>query len=210
MLFLGDSITFGAGTSCPEKRYTSVFEKNTGAEVYNYGINGTRIARQINPLPENYHDANDFISRVEKMNDAADYVVVFGGTNDYKHGDAPFGTFDDRGAYTFYGALHTLIISIVNRYPEARIIFMTPLHRTNESCTTNIHGMTTPPFKAYVDAIRAVCEFYSIPVLDLYKNSGMNPEIPIIRELYMPDGLHPSDKGAERIAQMLETFLNNL
>lgn len=46
VLFLGDSITAGTGVSSPEKCYVSVFGKISGAIVTNYGIGGTRIAKQ--------------------------------------------------------------------------------------------------------------------------------------------------------------------
>lgn len=211
VLFIGDSITQGAGVSSREKRYTDVFGKITGADVYNYGVNGTRIARQrvevATPSAE-----RDFVMRFdEDIKEAeVDVVVVFGGTNDFGHGDAPLGCFSDRDVYTFYGALHVLIDRFVNKYPEARIVFMTPLHRLSEDSVTNSQGLRCEPLIRYVEAIREVCEYYSIPVLDLYKNSGIQPSVDILREIYMPDGLHPSDKCAERLAHMLEAFLKNL
>lgn len=45
--FLGDSITEGAGASCLENRYTDVLAREFGLKkANNYGISGTRIARQ--------------------------------------------------------------------------------------------------------------------------------------------------------------------
>ena len=61
-----------------------------------------------------------------------------------------------------------------------------------------------------MDIIKEVAGYYSLPVLDLYAVSGIQPEVDIIRELYMPDGLHPSDAGAERIAKRLMGFLKSL
>ena len=206
VLFLGDSITQGVGAGSVENRYTDVFARNTGATSVNYGLSGTRIAHQINFTPGLSHD-RDFIMRVDEMQDTADMVVVFGGTNDFGHGDAPLGDFGDRDQCTFYGALHTLITKLVNKYPEARIVFMTPLHRFHEESEINCHGN---PLSAYVNAIREVCEYYSLPVLDLYANSGIQPKLDVIKEIYMPDGLHPSAKGAERIALMLEAFIKTI
>ena len=48
-------------------------------------------------------------SRVDDMIPDADIVVVFGGTNDFGHGDIPFGTLGDNTKYTFYGGLDYLI-----------------------------------------------------------------------------------------------------
>ena len=116
----------------------------------------------------------------------------------------------DREEDTFYGALHYLIIKLVNKYPTANFVFLTPFHRVGENTLVNSSGLRREPLIKYVNAIREVCEYYSIPVLDLYKNSGIQPEIDKIREIYMPDGLHPSDLGAAKIANMLFEFLKAL
>ena len=62
----------------------------------------------------------------------------------------------------------------------------------------------------YVSIIREVAEFYGLPVLDLFSTSGLQPKVDIIKETYMPDGLHPSDAGALRIARRLIGFLQTL
>ena len=178
--FLGDSITQGVGTSSIENRYTDVFARLTGGVALNYGIGGTRIARQKTPSWNTVWD-EDFISRVDEMDPCADVVVVFGGTNDFGHGDAPLGKFSDTTEYTFYGALHVLYKKLIEKYPAADIIVLTPLHRLSENDTVNGIGLPCEPLKKYVEAIREVAEYYSLPVLDLYKISGLQPAVEIIR-----------------------------
>ena len=56
-------------------------------------------------------------------------------------------------------------------------------------------------------AVREVAEWYSLPVLDLYKNLGANPNVPIIKQTYMPDGLHPNNLGHKLIAEKIAAFL---
>ena len=211
VIFIGDSITCGVGTTSPEKNYVNLFAKNTGAEIYNYGVSGSRIARQrVHVCPPD--SERDFVLRVDEdiKEENVDLIVVFGGTNDFGHGDAPLGSFGDNDVYTFYGAVSTLIEKLVNKYPEARIVFMTPLHRFNEDDNLNPQGLRRDLLIDYVYAIKEVCEYYAVPVLDLYSLSGIQPAIPIASKLYMPDGLHPSDKGAERIATMLENFVKTM
>ena len=207
--FLGDSITEGAGTSSPDRMFTMLIEREYGAICQNYGIGGTRIARQKTPTNEK-HD-RDFISRVPEMDNDADIVVVFGGTNDFGHGDAPLGTMNDRTPYTFYGALHCLYTALTEKYPDVPVVILTPLHRWNEDCPK---GDNKPEpvgtLKEYVNIIREVAEYYSFPVLDLYKESGLQPKVPVIQQKYVPDGLHPNDDGnailAHKIARFLETL----
>ena len=209
--FLGDSITEGAGASCLEKVYWNVFAGNTGAECFGYGISGTRIAKQVHPSDTPAFDRY-FASRLDEMIPDADIVVVFGGTNDFGHGDAPFGKHDDRTEDTFCRALHILMEKLINRYPNAMIVFMTPLHRSSEdNDVVNEKGVRAcGPLLKYVDAIIEAAAYYSIPVLDLYRTAGMQPRVPIILEQFMPDGLHPNDAGHARLAARLEGFLKTL
>ena len=55
-----------------------------------------------------------------------------------------------------------------------------------------------------------VAAHYSLPVLDLYRTSGICPRIPEHMPLFMPDGLHPNEAGAYRIAERLAAFLGAL
>ena len=64
--FLGDSITEGAGVSAPEHRYPDLIAAETGAICRNYGISGSRIARQYRPSADGRMD-RDFCSRVAEM-----------------------------------------------------------------------------------------------------------------------------------------------
>lgn len=210
VLFLGDSITEGVGVSSPEKCYVSVFGKMSGAIVKNYGIDGTRIAKQTRKSDNPRWDM-DFISRVDEMEKEADAIVVFGGTNDFGHGDAAIGDFDSRDEHTFYGAMHSLCIKLLNKYPDAEFVFVTPLHRASENGEINEIGLKREaPLSGYVDIIKEVAGHYGLPVCDLFNESGMQPEVGIIREKYMPDGLHPSDAGSEKIAKRLCGFLTRL
>ena len=130
IVFLGDSITEGHGTTGADKHFvTLVGQMGECREVKNYGIGGTRFARQITPTNERWD--MDFCGRVEELDEDADIVVVFGGTNDFGHGDAPIGTFADRSLYTFYGACHHIMTRLHERFPGKPIVILTPLHRCN-------------------------------------------------------------------------------
>lgn len=202
-VFLGDSITEGVGVSDVSKGYVNLVKEKLGLEeAYNRGIAGTRFAHQSNPSEEASFD-KDFISRVAELPEDVDLVVVFGGTNDYGHGDAPFGEFTDRTGNTFCGACHVLFESLVNKYYDKKIIIMTPLHREFEQ--ENGKELIN-----YVAMIRKVAEFYSIPVLDMYASSGIQPQLEVIRNAYCPDGLHPNDAGNEIIAEKIVNFVKNL
>lgn len=213
--FLGDSITQGVGASCEQTIYHSVLKKEADLAVArNYGISATRFALQKGTTArpkDDYVDINSFCERFEQMDDDADVVVVFGGTNDYGHGDAGIGSFSDRTPETFYGACHYLFSGLIKKYIGKTIVIMTPLHRIGE--TKIPEGKETGDFgilKDYVNIIREVAEYYSLPVLDLFATSGLQPEIKEIQENYIPDGLHPNDNGNAVVAHKLKKFLEQL
>lgn len=206
--FLGDSITEGAGVQFLDSLYWQRIASWTGAQCFGYGISGTRIAPQY---PKEEGDQY-YGSRVEQMIPDADVVVVFGGTNDFGHGNAALGTIADRTNDTFYGAYYCLLKQLIERYPEAQLVVMTPLHReTEDELAYNELGIRRQgTLSMYVQAIREVAEFFGVPVVDLFRNCTIQPRIPILKEKYAPDGLHPNDAGHVLIAKCLLNVLERL
>ena len=213
--FIGDSITEGARVADPENIYTNILKRELGlAEARNYGVGGSRIARIPKEKYEGIPSDEDFNMRAERMDPDFDVVVVFGGTNDFGHGIIPLGQMGDSDVHTFYGALRTLCLYLIKSYPEKQIVFMTPLHRLNEELDYNKRledgNPNARPLSDFVNAIREVCELFSIPVLDMFKESGMPARVWAWCENHMPDGLHPNDNGQKIIAHKLQKFLENL
>ena len=210
--FLGDSITQGVGASSLETRFTDVFAREFGLKaVSNYGISGTRIARQQHPETDNPLYDQDFCRRFSKMDPNADAVVVFGGTNDFGHGDAPLGTFADRTPDTFTGACHYLMNGLLEMYAGKPVVILTPLHRWNEGCPRgDVKTEDVAPLSTYRTILLRVAESYALPVLDLYAVSGIQPTNARNRERLAPDGVHPNDAGYALLAHRIGKFLESL
>lgn len=210
--FLGDSITEGCGTSCRAACFTELLKYKYGlTAARNYGIGGTRIAHQVIPSEDSVTD-RDFCLRVTELDPDADVVVVLGGTNDYGHGDAPFGTPKDRIADTFCGACHELFSALKARFAEAKILVVTPIHRTNDESTAGDGRLQSPrpALKEYVRVIRETAQLYGLPVLNLFDSGVLDPNDPEVRENYVPDGLHPNDAGHVILAEQIGTYLEKL
>lgn len=191
--FLGDSITEGCRVSALDKIYHQLIAQQHGMRVaHNYGIGGTCIAPHIGPGAL----GPAFETRVEAMDHNADAVVVFGGTNDFGVGDAPFGTLDSEDVFTFCGALHSLIAKLKGEFSTADIVFMTPLHRLNEDVPAPHSGKTLAD---YAEAERIICERHGIPVIDLFSINPLDPA----DESLLPDGLHPNDSGHIIMARVI-------
>lgn len=135
--------------------------------------------------------------------------------NDYIHGDAPFGSPDDKTPATFLGAVEFLMNLLKELYPHTKIVFMTPAH-----CCYDTLDETRPsnrpqkradarPLCDYVNAITEKGKQHSIPVLNLYERLMINPHLPEHKEKYTADGLHFNDAGHKILADLLIDFIIN-
>lgn len=190
------------------------------------GMNGTCIAANT----KNNLGSTRFVTRATAENFAdSKLIVVFGGTNDLSYDRKPIGdlfvkeTIAATGnmgtqrltkptdTETFAGALHELITTIQRVAPRVPIVFMTPMKRDHNgaanpdylTCNANGDFMID-----YVNAIKEICAFYSIPVLDMYSNSQLNPLAPGWSSLF-GDGLHPNNEGHALIGELLFRFVED-
>lgn len=216
--FLGDSITEGAGiTDHANCRYDNRLAVLCQLKaVNNYGIGGTRLAHQIHPSETPRYDLC-FCGRAFNMDPDADMVIVFGGVNDYIHGDAPFGQIGDTTPATYCGSVYFLMNYLRETYGNKPIIFMTParsfLRKEVDDRIPSTHAKKLPGGKAliaYVDVILETAKQFDIPVLDLYRNLGLDPHDPACFDTYTMDGLHFNDAGHGVIAQVLKDFIDAL
>lgn len=93
---------------------------------------------------------------------------------------------------------------LINKYPGKPIVFLTPLHREDEERPDG------EKLAQYVEAIKEMARYYAIPVYDLYAESGIQPRLPIIKEKFCPDGLHPNDEGHLILADKIAKYLINM
>ena len=210
LLFLGDSITQGVGASTTEKRYTDLVAKRLGCEVINYGISGTRIARQRETSSNTVWDI-DFRTRLTLMESECDRVFVFGGTNDYGHGTLHLGSPDKCDENTFCTQLRMLIDDLIAKYGKEKVTFIIPLRRFCEEpvlCKGANRDELGASFLDYIVSMRKILDEYGIDYIDLYENGFPKPLVNTGDE-FTVDGLHPNDKGYEflcdKICEYLET-----
>ena len=216
--FLGDSITYGVGVSDVENcRYDRRIAKMLGlSQVNNYGVNGSRMAHQTVPSAKPWYDLC-FCGRAYTMDTSADMVIVYGGVNDYIHGDAPFGEIGDITPATFCGGVYFLMNYIRENYGDKPVVFITParcfLRHEVDDLLPSVHAakrVPGKPLEAYADVISQTAEQFDIKVLDLYHNLGIDPHIPEHFEKYTIDGLHFNDEGHALIAANLKELIESM
>lgn len=216
--FLGDSITEGVGVADRNhNRYDNRLKRECNLKaVYNYGVSGTRLAHQSAPSDNPRHDLC-FCGRAFDMMPYVDIVVVYGGVNDYLHGDAPIGQYGDRTPATFYGGVYFLMNALKEKYPNGKVVFLTPARcktGDDDDLYPALHRpMKLPdamPLLGYVEIIQRLARDFDIPVLDLYHTLGIDPHDDEMKKNYTADGLHFNDEGHKILADRLREFLEAL
>lgn len=190
--FLGDSTS----STVYGRPYHQFIADRTGIIAYNYGVSGSSIA-----VREGKTDS--FLERYLNMIPYADAIIVFGGRNDITW-LVPIGTMEDRITTTLYGACHLLFKGLREKYPDKPIGVMLPLQRSTDVLTPTSNAV------ARVNVIEEVAHYYSLPVFDLFRQSGISPKIPSIVTKYMPDGVHLNTEGNEFMSPRPEAFLRTL
>lgn len=223
--FLGDSITYNG-------QYVSEVTKQLGCVPVNYGVSSSTIAKLNSPVEW----PAPFVDRYGSMDNDLRALVVFGGVNDFQLG-VPMGEFNKYNSNgsldnTFYGAMHTLCRGLKGKYPYIPIVFVTPMHmrfddpnwtrcdytlNREDTLVENVYW--TPGaagqeagghLKDYVNAIKEVCAFYSLPVIDMYAQSTINALLDIDMNNKTLDGTHPNDYGGHIIGDIISKELLKL
>ena len=196
--FIGDSQT--ETNSHKSKKWLSWLR-----EKLNFS-GGTVCATSGYTIANNATSYGNFLSRAKDLPYASDVIFVFGGVNDVWF-NTPLGEFGNVDNTTFYGAMDELCNYLLDKYPGKLIIFITPTEQNNDSCNTaNTTGHTVTDF---AEAMKKVCEKYSIPVYDAYSKSGIYPLNEKNASIYTTDKLHLNDEGHKRLGHQISLFIQN-
>lgn len=205
---IGDSIT-EVNFRASKNYHAYVAEDVGGMTVYNYGTSGS-----------GFWNRSDVANTITQD---PDYVTVFWGANDLIRAPKTLGTRDSTGTDSLGGLMNTAISALISKFYNKKFAVFTLLPRDNYNNVTNAvavdeSGVSQGYTATQVaDLTIAVCEKYSIPVLDLYRESNLYPWISEANTLYFkadsepsPDGLHPNALGQRVIADKVKVFLESL
>lgn len=201
---LGDSLTQGdvTGAGVIGIPWTANIKNITKADtVRNYGVSGTYFAGSA---------VNAMTTRFTAMDDDADLISVWGGTNDFVTNMTLGVMGDTLVTQGFYGSLDFVIRGLYTKYPNGKIFFITPPKMNKalynwETYTPNALGLIESD---YVNAIKEVCDKYSVPVLDIFTMGGMSCYLDT--GIYRPDGLHYTNAGYKVLSYIIGEFMETL
>ncbi len=203
---LGDSITQASNLESMENyqqyAYPARLKEILGAEsVTNLGIGGSSVGR--------YWD-QAFVDRYREIPQDTDLIIVMGGTNDgFCLTQEDLGTFEERKLRTFIGDLDELMRGLKENYPDAAIVFATPLPNVLHDILRKERDYLLPQV-TLVNIITQLATEYEIPVIDLYNSNMLDTHDAAVIYNYMPDGVHCNSDGYTILAEHFAAELINL
>lgn len=149
--------------------------------------------------------SDTFLKRLQAVTNKSsyNYVITFGGINDYIQGI----DFD-----TFKTAVDSYFSYLVKNFITARIVVFSPLRTYNVYKNTAGHYQTE-----YADYIKEVAKSYCLPILDLTYESGYYPFVDEFKSRWTlipsgyasADGVHPTaEYSATYLAPMIAGYLS--
>lgn len=133
-----------------------------------------------------------------------DIVTIALGTNDHGNG-CPIGSIDDDEDsqtpenFSFIGCYKKLVKTIYEKYDDVPIVLLTPFPKAGKD-SKNASGHTLTD---YADAIKEIGAYYSLHVVDLYRNSGVPFGTLASLAEYGGDGLHITKKYGQIAAPVV-------
>lgn len=198
---LGDSIAQAPSGS---KSYADLIADEYNMKLTKFSVGGATFSEETD---------NNIVKQVESMwrLDRPDYILLNGMTNDILNCTKGEVSADYEGQYntkTSVGAMERILYSIKNTWPETKVIFV----RVHKMSSRNMEKQQ----KFMSDAL-AVCEKWSVPVADIYREGQMNTFVDNMRKKYTiiktstgeHDGTHPNLEGYTKhyVPQILEKMI---
>ena len=188
---LGDSITQAVNLDTldhyQELAWPHILKAALGAEeVVNLGIGGSSIGR---------YWADAFVDRYTEIPEDTDLIFVMGGTNDgFCASFVEFGNSEERAPRTFWGDLDELMDGLKEDYPEAEVIFLTPIPNSLHDYLKAERKYLMPQ-EEFSEVIITLAEEHGMEVFDLYNSNILDGHDKDNILHLMPDGVHPNAEG---------------
>ena len=224
VVVFGDSIIGMSRDQTSVPAYAAAY---TGAEVYNVGFGGCRMA--VHPTAgyaafsmwalADAVASGDYSSQDEQAPSGADYfpeqlallksinfndvdmIVIHYGTNDFAANVTIDNATDDDDTATLCGALRYSLRKLMAAFPKIRIFVSVPIYRkwdsTGAETYTNSNGKKLPDF---CEALVGVASEFNLPVIDGYKSLGVNT---INDAAFSSDGTHLNQHGRRAFGELI-------
>ena len=113
---------------------------------------------------------------------------------------------EERKEGTFIGDLDELMRGLKKGYPDAQIVFATPLPNVLHDMLRKERDYLLPQ-SMIVNVMKELGREYEIPVIDLYNSNVLDSHDAAVIYNYMPDGVHCNPEGYQVLAQQIAAEL---
>lgn len=174
----GDSITQGWSATDPGRAYPALIARRRGLDVHNLGF--AAAARGEIPVAEEIADTRP------------DYVTLAFGTNNWPRLPT--------GRRHMAEILRDFVTVIRTGAPHALIVVLSPLLREEAEHTPNRAGATLADLRAALEEMVGQLQQQDAHL-------RLVPGLQLVAAEHLEEGIHPTDRGHEAIAQALEAAM---
>jgi lysophospholipase L1-like esterase len=136
------------------------------------------------------------------MDDDAQIILVHAGTNDYS-AQVPIGDTNSQDITTFNGALNVLMTGLRAKYPTALIIFSNILDRIQDNNPSRLPIVC----QTYRDTLEVACRRNHMVFYNGFTELNFDFHQGYYDHILTPDGLHPNQKGGERLGEIMARWI---
>jgi|GEM_PF-6611181 len=228
---LGDSKTDfnNNGVNRPDNYPYWIQRRNPKITLNNLGSAGGMITNErVNKAGDTKILYPSIYTKATQITGTPDIITVAGGYNDWNWA-VTLGTFTtDISGYdtsaaanvpssgatfplknTFYMGVFRLAKYLTERFPTTPILWITPFPTTSKNNGGANGWNVCLPLSDYVQAIKDVCAYFSIPVCDMYTAGGLTPFTSSNLSAYWrnSDGVHPNGAGSKIYSYKIERMM---
>ena len=228
---LGDSKTDfdNNGVNRPDNYPYWIQQRNPKITLQNLGSAGGMITNErVASAGSSTILYPSIYTKATQITGTPDIITVAGGYNDWNWA-VTLGTFTtDISGYdtstaanvpssgatfplknTFYMGVFRLAKYLTERFPTTPILWITPFPTTSKNNGGANGWNVCLPLSDYVQAIKDVCAYFSIPVCDIYTAGGLTPFTSSNLSTYWrnSDGVHPNGEGSKIYSYKIERMM---
>ncbi len=157
--------------------------------------------------------AGYYKTHLEKLSntdfDSVDILIIEHGINDYLNGTPIKNGRDAYDVTTFCGALRSSVTMLRNKYPDLRIILVTPAFCAPYDDEGNARLCDEIQYGGgylldYVNAEIEVAEEMGLEIINLYEGLGIHGDN---FTKYLHDGMHYNDMATKKAADIIAAYL---
>ena len=209
---IGDSWTAANTLGNGVNNYTNYVADRLGVTMINAAIGGTGYVAQNG----NYED--QFYNR--QIPADGDAYTIFGSFNDVFVDGFKFGDVGDTDIKSLWGGMKATLDHIWSIKDNAAVGIIAPgpwgaFNPQNENNWDKLNMKANEVGEQYVSTMKKFADYYSLPFLDLYHQSGLRPwDASFVAKYYHgtsdTDNTHPNTNGHKLFASKIADFVNKL